>query len=658
VDFYSAQDQARRRSRKLVALFALAVVAVIVLLWLTTIAWVSPFHGYQDYLRSLDALSPPPAAPGLIERIIAQPGPSLAILAGWTAVLLVPVAWRSYSLSRSGEVARSLGGVRATAQSDDPAVRRLLNVVEEMAIASGLPVPEVYVLEQEPSINAFAAGLSEAQATIGITRGALAALDREQLQGVIAHEFSHILNGDMRLNVRLMAWIAGLFGIAELGRIVLRGRESRNASGGAVLGLPMILLGMAGVFAGRLLQAGISRQREWLADASAVQFTRNPEGLRGALMAIAGQSAAPGLRAASAQEAAHLFFAQGVQRWMATHPPIHERIRALDRSARSRRARGTDDGPVMAAGTSGAGHGSPAGPSWLSGRPASSGSRPLASARSVGQGGRAYTPTELADRAGTVDPALAPRAGDLLRAIPAAVRDAVTPWQAAEAMLAIALSQDAAVRARQLDAVRQRLGGECGRRVDALFLRVRDLEPRLRLPAAQSLFPRLRTLPAPARGDLSALLGELARADGVMDVFEFCLARLASTWLHDVRKSRAVGSQATATAARDAASLLLSVLAWHGSGGAAQVALGALAAGFERLGYPAPTSAALPEDWQPKLWRAFDRLDGLGPHDKHELVAAMAAVALNDGVVHAVESELLRTACAVLHCPLPLLDGR
>lgn len=657
MDFYSAQDQARRRSRRLIALFAFAVLTVIVLLWLSTIAWFSPFHGYQDYLRSLDSLSPPSASPGLFERILAQPGPSAAILAAWAAVLLVPVAWRSYTLSRSGEVARSLGGVRASADTADPAVRRLLNVVEEMAIAAGLPVPEVYVLEHEPSINAFAAGLTQAQATIGITRGALQALDRDQLQGVIAHEYSHILNGDMRLNVRLMAWIAGLFGIAELGRVILRGREGRNVSSGATLGLPMILIGMAGVFVGRLLQAGISRQREWLADASAVQFTRNADGLRGALLAIARQPGAPGLRAPRAQDAAHLFFVQGVRRWMATHPPIHERIRALDRSARHRRLQGADDA-AYSAGDSGAGD---AGRAGLS--PLSTGSRAQAAALSTGSrprphGAESLTPAALAGRAGTVDPALAPHAGDRLRAIPAAVRDAATPWQAAEVMIALALSGDAGVRERQLDAVRRRFGGECGRRVEGLFLRVRDLEPRLRLPAAQSVFPRLRGLPMQGRSDLSALLVELARADGVMDVFEFCLARLASTWLRDMRQSRGPAGKGTPDELGDARRLLLSALAWHGAVGQPEAAREALAAGFGRLGYPSPASATLPEDWQPRLWRAFDRLDGLDPHDKREVVAAMAAVALHDGVVHPAESELLRTACAVLHCPLPLLEGR
>jgi Zn-dependent protease with chaperone function/uncharacterized tellurite resistance protein B-like protein len=544
--------------------------------------------------------------------------------------------------------------VRATRDNADPAVRRLLNVVEEMAIAAGLPVPEVYVLEHEPSINAFAAGLSPSQATIGITRGALQALDRDQLQGVIAHEFSHILNGDMRLNVQLMAWIAGLFGIAHLGRIILESRDGARGSSVGVLGLPVMAIGLLGGFVGRVLQAGISRQREWLADASAVQFTRDTDGLRGALVAIARQSESGRLRAPQADEAAHLFFAQGVRRWMATHPPIWDRIGVLDRSARARQrvsptpagvARGgatRDAGsPVRAVGSSEA---EAAGVSTLAGE--------FAQARGV------LTPQSVAGRVGTVDTNLSPLANDLLRSVPAVARDAGTPRQAVEVLLALVLSHDPAVRERQQETVSRMIGGERGARVQVVFATVRDLDPRVRLPAVQALFPRLRTLADRERSDLGTLLNRVAMADGRMDMFEFCVARLASLWVRESATRRHPPARRTLADCGESVGRLMGVLAWHGAEGDAHVAGQAAAAGLALLGMRPSMPVEPPADWPPRLWKAFDELDALAPQDKRDLVTAMATVTLHDRVVRPAEADLLRTACALLHCPLPLLEAR
>ncbi len=210
--------------------------------------------------------------------------------------------------------------------------RKLLNVVEEMAIASGIPVPQVYLLEDEAGINAFAAGHSTGDAAIGVTRGGMKMLSRDQLQGVIGHEFSHILNGDMRLNLRLMGLIFGILCLTVVGRVLLRTRGTKNPL--PLLGLALIVIGGIGVLFGRLIQAAVSRQREFLADAASVQFTRNPDGLAGALKKIGGLSSGSKLESPHAQEASHLFFANGlrssVSGLMATHPPLEERIRALD----------------------------------------------------------------------------------------------------------------------------------------------------------------------------------------------------------------------------------------------------------------------------------------------------------------------------------------
>jgi hypothetical protein len=204
--------------------------------------------------------------------------------------------------------------------------------VEEMAIASGVPMPEIYLLEHEAGINAFAAGHTPANAAIAVTQGALDTLNRDELQGVIAHEFSHVLNGDMRLNVQLMGWLFGLFVVALIGRTLLRYAPRGRRDGGwlFVAALGVLVLGYVGLFFGRLLQAAVSRQRERLADASGVQFTRNPEGLKGALVKIAGVSQGSRIVEADAEQAAHMLFAPGLSRFFATHPPLTERIRALD----------------------------------------------------------------------------------------------------------------------------------------------------------------------------------------------------------------------------------------------------------------------------------------------------------------------------------------
>ncbi len=262
----------------------------------------------------------------------------------WCRVLIIGVIalaslFKSAQLRGGGAVvAQSLGGVRVERDTADPARKRLRNIIEEMAIASGVPVPEIYVLEQEPAINAFAAGHTPANACITVTQGALDHLDRDELQGVIGHEFSHILNGDMRLNIQLMGAIFGLLVIAIIGRLVFnfapRGGNDRDRRGGGLgwvgVGLAAMVLGYLGLLAGRMLQAAVSRQRERLADASAVQFTRNTTGLKGALLKIAALEEGSKFVAADAEQVAHMLFAPGLDRIFATHPPLLERIRELD----------------------------------------------------------------------------------------------------------------------------------------------------------------------------------------------------------------------------------------------------------------------------------------------------------------------------------------
>src|SRR5690606_5556844 len=346
-----------------------------------------------------------------------------------------------------GVVARSLGGVRVSADTTDPAQRRLLNVVEEMAIASGVPMPEVYLLEQEEGINAFAAGHSPANAAIGITQGALQTLTRAELQGVIAHEFSHILNGDMRLNIRLMGLLFGLLAIAIVGRTVLRLTSgSRDRKGGVAavmaIALAVMLIGYVGLFLGRLIQAAVSRRREALADASAVQFTREPGGLVGALVKIGASQSGSAIADPQAEEVAHMLFAPGMNRLFATHPPLLARLQALEPTFNPKRIEVARQRLL-------------AQQAQAREQAARAAAEPASAAQRLGDltGGGALAPVlagGLVDTVGNPGLAHMALARQIRESLPLMISTAERHPQSAQALLlALALDTDASLRARQ-----------------------------------------------------------------------------------------------------------------------------------------------------------------------------------------------------------------
>ena len=319
MDFFERQDKARRKTKLLVFYFIVAICLLI----LSGYAAVLAIFGRGGVSDSM----------GESSFTLWQPDLFLWSTLGTLSVILIGSVSKTLQLSKGGSaVAEMLDGRLINSNATEADERKLLNVVEEMSIASGIPVPQVYLLEDEAGINAFAAGHSTSDAAIGVTRGAMQLLSRDQLQGVIGHEFSHVLNGDMRLNLRLMGLIFGILCLTVVGRVLLRTRGKKNPL--PLLGLALIVIGGIGVLFGRLIQAAVSRQREFLADAASVQFTRNPDGLAGALKKIGGLSSGSKLESPHAQEASHLFFANGlrssVSGLMATHPPLEERIRALD----------------------------------------------------------------------------------------------------------------------------------------------------------------------------------------------------------------------------------------------------------------------------------------------------------------------------------------
>lgn len=327
MDFFAAQDRARASSRRLVWWFILCVISVVVAIYGAAVILVTLTSTGEDVTNST----------------IQWWQPQLAIILGplISGIIMSGSLYKLSQLSSGGAVvARDLGGRAVSRSTREPLERRLVNVVDEMAIACGLPSPDIWVLDEEQGINAFAAGTDPSNAVIGVTRGCLERLDRDELQGVVAHEFSHILNGDMKLNQRLMGWIFGLLMISMMGRGMLRVLENvriRNSkdSGGVLLvivvsGIILWAVGSLGVLFARMLQAAVSREREFLADASAVQFTRNPSGIGDALKKIGGSGGA--VTVATAMEARHFFFTNsgGFSLGFATHPPLADRIRAID----------------------------------------------------------------------------------------------------------------------------------------------------------------------------------------------------------------------------------------------------------------------------------------------------------------------------------------
>ena len=336
-DFSEHQARARRQTAVLVLLFLLITLAISLL---TGVVAGFLFGGAAEHVGHQTA-AVPGGLEGMVEQIDWNLALTVAVLVA--GIILATAAIRALMLGGNGAtVARAMGGTEVTRDTRNPAKRRLYNVVEEMSIAATLPMPRVFVIKHEKGINAFAAGLRPGTAAIGITHGALASLTRDELQGVVAHEVAHINNGDMRLNLRLMAMIFGLVALSVAGRMVMRSvfftgrgrRDQRAVLVAMAVGLTLVVLGALGVFAGRLLQAAISRQREHLADATAVQFTRQPGPLANALKKIGALQRDEQLQNPHGEEIRHMLFAEAVARrspgLLATHPPLIDRIRALD----------------------------------------------------------------------------------------------------------------------------------------------------------------------------------------------------------------------------------------------------------------------------------------------------------------------------------------
>ncbi len=625
MDFFARQEQARRSTRWLLLAF-LAALAVVVSA-IAGVVWLAVASNTQSR----------------------EQASVIAVLAGMVTLFVIGGAslYKSWTLrAGGGVVARSLGGRALTRFTGDLAERRLINVVEEMAIAAGTTVPEIYVLDDEDGINAFAAGNSPEDAAIAVTRGALRRLNREELQGVVGHEFSHVLNGDMRLNTRLLGWIFGFLVVAMAMRLAFeimghggasgvgRGRSASSDDRGKnpfaaliMVMLAIMVLGYIGVFVGRIFQAAVARHRERLADASSAQFTRNPQALASALLKIAGIEAGSRLRAKERDGVAHMLFAPGLSSVFATHPPIVERIRALDPSFRPEQleelARAAARSAEVAAAL----------PEGTEARPAFR-VRPGERMDEATLFASAVSPAAAVDRVGSLGAAAIEQAAGIRADLEETLREASTSPESARAfLLAMLDASEVAPAVKSLTA---------------------EIPAQERLAFLSLLIPTLRRLTHEERRDLRRQVQELALADSRITVFECCLSLLLDAGLDDPDDMRAPHGTRALRDEAAAAHTLLAVVASAGDGDTARAAL-AYQVAVTRLRPVALPAYRAFEAWQAPFVDALGRLAQLNAISKRALVHALATCVLHDGRVSIDESELLRAVCAVLRCPMPPL---
>jgi Zn-dependent protease with chaperone function len=631
----------------------------------------------------------------------------------WISLVVVGTmllaCWHKSSQLRAGGavVARSLGGVPVTANDSDPKRKRLHNIVEEMAIAARIRKPQIFVLPEEPGINAFAAGHSPDEAAVAVTQGALDELDRDQLQAVVGHEFSHILNGDMRINMRLTAWIFGLMVLTDLAvRIMRRGGSGKSAARIKIIALGVFLAGSVGLLAGRLLQAAVSRRREHLADASAVQFTRNPGALQGAFITMAASAEGSQLQHAGAVNVAHMFFAHSEAAWarklgtswFSTHPPLEERVRAIDARVTSVKFRAmvNDERRKLTARASQAAARST--PDEAAPGEAASEAATIAAAVPQAQ------PFDALNMTGTQLPvmamAAAPQSGNtsslrrlapkpasgeglaLAETLPSGVRlvagrglppDVLrnrlgqdqqaaiasfigqvehSPVSVQAAFVATLLASEPAKWRTQLTRLAPLLGIELMKETQAMVARIGALAPAARLPMLSDLLTLLDTLQPADRKRLRAVARAFATTVVIGDMLRFAVTRILE------KKLAKAAEQTPPVPLPDrapAVCALYSALAQcrFGTGNQGH---GAYRAGLMGLLPPQKWSAyseVMPDCAQ--LDASIAALAQVHPTGKRSFAEGMARVIAVGGQLTVSQVDLLRAICQLIDCPLPAL---
>lgn len=644
MDFFAQQDRARRNTRFLVLLFCLAVILLVFLVngLITAFLWIGRDYnlyvggsGWSGFIRTFS-----------VERFA-----TVSVVVFATIALVSLVRW--VQLASGGKVvAESMGGRRVLAQSDDPFEKRCLNIVEELSLAASMPAPALYVLPDERGINAFAAGVTPADAVVAVTRGTLLQLKRDELQGVIGHEFSHILNGDMRLGIRLASLLKGITFIGDVGHFMLRAgaygigggnnRSSERSAALPIMGLALLVIGWLGSLSAGFIKAAISRQKEYLADASAVQFTRDTSGIAGALKAIGGFLPGSLVHAARAQEMSHLFFGEvrhALWDGFATHPPLERRILRLDAQWDgkfiTRKEVRYGVGPLDEEATRvGVGR-------------AALVAAAMASARlNVDDlAGGSDSNSSHADQPDDAEPSA-------LDALPIALQKAVhDPLGATAIALAMLVARD-----ETHSEVELKLIADTGVRGQAELVKdmlapVGALPSGQRFPLLAIAMPALKSLSTPQYRQFKTTLLAVISADQHTDLFEWCLFQLLRHYLDPEYLQVPVSRPRYAKLGKLRTPLrqVLSLLAHQGeadSQSAFDLACDTL--GLEGL-QMLPSADCKIADFS----RAVHTLADCYPLLKPQILKAMALAAADDGQVSVTERELVVAVAAVMDCPPP-----
>jgi Zn-dependent protease with chaperone function len=640
-DFFQRQANARRTTKWLVVMFTASVICIVGSVFLGTMA-------------ALQASQKTRSEFGFNSQALGDTLPvPLGASAGTLAIIGCGSLFKVAQLRGGGtSVAEGLGGYRIPQNTTDPVERRLVNVVEEMALASGVPVPPVYLLKDEEGINAFAAGYSPSDAVVAVTRGTAEQLTRDELQGVVAHEFSHILNGDMRLNIKLIGILHGILLMGLIGRMLFNiaarggGRRSGKNDGGLYLlgaGLALMFLGLLGTILGNLIKAAVSRQREYLADASAVQFTRNPEGIAGALKRIGGSVIGSRLASANAAELSHMYFSKGVFEGftglLATHPPLEKRIKALDPAWDGKFLPAPQVSPAMTESNLTAG---------FVGKVKGADEVPVEVVRHSAE--QVGSPTEIHRS----------YAAKLIESIPNAVVDAVRePYGARAVMFGLLLDMRPEIRKLQFKSLEATIAPDVVVLTHKLAPMIDAVDPRTRLPLVDLALPALRTMSHVQYQEFTNAFKKLVEADQQMGLFEWSLHRVLLRHLRpqfEQVKPPRVQYYNVARLGREIG-VLMSTLAYLDSTGQRVENAHRQAAGLlpeAKIPLLTPAECTLPE-----LQKALATLSTVAPKQRQRVVEAAAELICYDHDVSIKEAELFRGICDMLECPMPpLLPGQ
>ncbi len=632
MNFFESQDTAKRNTGRLIFLFVLAVFSLIIVTNLLVMFLIG-FAGSE--MTSMAA----------VNTLRFDWGTFWLIGAFVTGVVFLGSLYKMGSLRGGGaRIAEMMNGRLLLAGSQDLHERRVLNVVEEMAIASGIPVPPVYLMEED-GINAFAAGYSPSDAIVAVTRGTIETLSREQLQGVVAHEFSHILHGDMRTNIRLIGVLHGIMVLGLIGYHLLWGsmysRRSKNSGGIVFLGIGLIVIGFVGTFFGNLIKAAVSRQREFLADASAVQFTRNPDGIGGALMQIANHSERSYLNNPNAAEISHALFEEGrvsaLSKLYATHPPLDDRIRAILPSWDGN----YDVGTVASYANS------------EEAKPAAVTQQEKARAMLGGVAGVLITDA-IINQVGNPQVQHLDYADKLLHQIPQTLIDAAREPSGARAVIYyLILDKNDSDRRQQLSFVESSADIGIYGELQKLLSVADEVEAEQRLPLTEIAISSLRQLSKNQYQLFKSNFDALIALDNKINLLEWALQKIVFHHLDAVfikGKTPKPGNKDLKRCEQESA-LLLSILA-HSNKQEGISTEAAYAKGAEKLGLATPLQATEAISFE-ALNEALNCLAELKPLQKPALLKAFVACITADKEVAAIEAELLRAIAATIDCPLP-----